>query len=401
MARLAVTLVAIGIWLAMGQIPLPFLHAEVNWALGQVQPWASLTMLGSSSFFYGFLFVEVVAMLTPRGQSFVRGGAYGRAVLWRWSVRVGLALAALDAWGLSSQLALHSGYPPLVVKWVDPWVFQVVATATLVAATGVLIGLVRWVGQAGLGHGFVVFLLFEEMRELVSYATHLQGEALFSLVVIVAFTLVARRFAVPHLLLWGVLYPLSFAFTLVATPNLAGVSSTPLMVRNVVIVVALVAVTAFLSRRPSVVALMGSPSDDVRATRAANAGRIGFMAAIAMAAVYAVLIMVGRPFLEMGGETMMIYALVATMLWFDLGEELYYRVSAREPWVAAWPIHQPYRVAVAQRAMKRSDIPYFLRGLGYRMLLGPFDPRVPIEVMVPKNRLEEAQTQLEAAIAPA
>jgi hypothetical protein len=61
---------------------------------------------------------------------------------------------------------------------------------------------------------------------------------------------------------------------------------------------------------------------------------------------------------------------------------------------SAWPIHRVHAVAPALVVLERAGIPAHPRSLRQRTLYQFFGPEVPIDLMVPAEKLEEARALL-------
>ena len=62
--------------------------------------------------------------------------------------------------------------------------------------------------------------------------------------------------------------------------------------------------------------------------------------------------------------------------------------------VAVWPEHRLYAVDGALAALERGGIPSLARSVHQRVLWHFFAPFIPIQIMVPRERAEEAGTLL-------
>ncbi len=411
MRRGLVTLLAVGIWIAMGEIPLPYLDVALleQW-IGQsvlidaslADFGLSLTVLGTAPFLTGFVLVELGAMLLVRGRARIRGGPADREVLWRMAILVSLAFAGLQAWAIAIGLEqMRVGLQPIFTWDGPPLGFRIVITLTLMASTAILVGLVRWVRRAGIGHGFVVFLLVEGVRGLWSHSVGaVTEERLAPLVVVGIVAILMVRYARPPLLLWGLLNPLGIAIWLAPTTRAQFVLEPWQIGGSAAALVASMFIVTWAARRPELVATLGNADHRERRKRAAQ--RIVVRAFVLITFVIGLLFVLIRSTGEVDAliaAPVLTAFLAALALSLDLAREVSERLRRGGSWVVAWPLHQPYRVGPARLALEQAGIPHFLRGLHYRTLTGPFDPRVPIDVMVPEDRLVEARELLDVALA--
>ena len=97
--------------------------------------------------------------------------------------------------------------------------------------------------------------------------------------------------------------------------------------------------------------------------------------------------MVGRwsplypiPVAAAAGATAMVMDLIAEWRAF----------SRRDDLVPVWPLHQAQRAGAVIDALARNGIDVHARGLYWRSLLHFFGPFVPIVIMVPSARRDEA-----------
>jgi hypothetical protein len=83
----------------------------------------------------------------------------------------------------------------------------------------------------------------------------------------------------------------------------------------------------------------------------------------------------------------------------DLAAE--WRFRAAEPdAISVWPLHRVALVEVALEALKKAGIPAHPRGAHHRALMHFFGPYVPIELLVPAARAEEAKKILGEVFSP-
>lgn len=83
----------------------------------------------------------------------------------------------------------------------------------------------------------------------------------------------------------------------------------------------------------------------------------------------------------------------------DVAGELRFR-RAQGAVTAVWPVHRTYAVGCALARLEQAGIPAYPRCLRHGALLSFFGPHVPVELLVPEARAEEAQALLRALLAP-
>ncbi|MEO0603231.1 MAG: hypothetical protein AAF211_17460, partial [Myxococcota bacterium] len=266
----------------------------------------------------------------------------------------------------------------------------------------ILVLLVRLVDRSGLGNGFAIFVLLDAWQQLswIIWGPFTEQD-LSPFVLLLVLVLLGIRFARPPLILWGLVQPLGVAIALATTPPTRFTLEPGTMGLQIAGGLGAIALVAWLSRLPPLVASLGSTEGKVDAKRLRTARRTVLQSTVAIVVILGIVAPVlatsevVEPILAPASYPI---ALLAIAIVVDLGDELRWRAKGEGPWVAVWPLHQPYRVGPAIAALKRAEIPHFLRSLRYRSLVGPFDPRVPIDVMVPESRQTEAAKILDETL---
>src|SRR5262249_30667655 len=101
--RTLVTLAVLAAWRLAALLPLPGLDPQnLNRALG---PWSGMALiLGIEPFGYGFVIVELFSFVHPTGRKLRCGGIAGRSKLNIYAIRIGFAVALLQAFSIAQGL---------------------------------------------------------------------------------------------------------------------------------------------------------------------------------------------------------------------------------------------------------------------------------------------------------
>lgn len=157
-ARLALTVLLLGLFVLGHRIPLPFVAPEIfTWVEMPRTP--SLMMLGTAPLFFGFILVEAFALATSPGRRLRAAGPAGRAKLNRAALTVGLGLSAVQASGIASVLAAMTTPAGMPVVSLPGPVFRILLIATLTAVTAALFYLGSFLSEYGIGNGFSLLIL--------------------------------------------------------------------------------------------------------------------------------------------------------------------------------------------------------------------------------------------------
>ncbi len=165
-----IAVVLLLVWLAR-YLPHPLLSWEGNRSLWELGTPTGPFSLGTSPLLVAFVLVELVALAVPSLRGRRRTDGVLRRTLWRASLVLALALAAVQAYGVAwglENLAWdrswggHGGSFLLA----EGWLFRLETVAMLVIGTG-LLGLVAMLlERVGVGRGFALLLLLEAVTEL-------------------------------------------------------------------------------------------------------------------------------------------------------------------------------------------------------------------------------------------
>jgi preprotein translocase subunit SecY len=427
--RLAVTVAALAVVHAGTSMLLPGTNDMMIVLVaggGELDGQLSVFALGIMPFVSAFLVIEVAALLMPRWRPLRIGGPAGRARLTRATIILGVLFTLAQSWFMATWLVNlaagdpMSGYSPGLSLPPGPasTALLAITLAGGVMALWILAGLVS---RYGLGNGISVLLFagitgvpasLWSMREATpenagagaeaGITIALLGIALCALIVVISRVLRTRAGGPLGLRLptCGIV-PMTEANALLALPAsiLALGGATGAMAGaaawvpdGIAIRLALVAALAvgfsLLFSRPSLTAGHVRAVDAGAAEQRAGA----FWLATSVSAAYVVgiaglawlLVRWAPPSLQDA-----LWLAVCTAIVMDLVSEWRARRRCRDL-VAVWPVHRVQLADVAVRALQDSGIGAHTRGRYHRSLLYFFGPFVPIEIMVPAERAEEA-----------
>jgi hypothetical protein len=358
----------------------------------------SIAAIGIGPAISAFLVVEVVALIVPPWRRLRRGGPRERALL----VRASLILTAL--------IAVVQSY--FIHQWLSSWRIEMVESpglgskillvSTLTAGSFLLLAAAWLNDRVGLGSGISLLLAWEAGASLVDWilGVPLRLESgmdepigLFILaisgVAAVASTvwLFRRRDGGLRLPTSGVI-PLPEAAWLLMLPLSLGklfnfaVPGFPLDHKTDLLLTFVI--TALLG---TLYARLFTRGADEEARRVALRRSLAWlMGLVALEAVPSQL--------HLGTKIDPLVLVVLTAVVLDLTEE--WRARRREPTlVVVWPIHQTARVEPALAKLAAAGIRAHARGLHHRALLQFFGPYLPIDLMVPEERADEARALLD------
>ena len=427
-SRLAITLAAPLAVVLLGLIPIPGIDVEMLRSMGAAPSAAtSVVALGIVPFITASILVELACLITRRGRRLRISGPEGRRRMWRATAIVAFAASAVQAFGVSTYLASAGLYfAPGVLA-------HGVTVATLTAGTSLLALLAMAAGRYGLVNGFsaliaggaaleladgargvvarcaigdvgpLAILIFAACAAAVSYATiraarpasGFRGPASGALPVAET----AAVLAVPAMLAaWGV-PGLDRIAALVAPDETVGLAVAAL------VGVGLAVLFSFLFHQPLRVAaltarLRGPATTPAHETERARGFMLAaawrssvYVAALLAAGFVAASALRGAAALDAVG-----IAIVTAVVLDARAEWMAWRRA--DGWVPAWPEHRVYAADAAVEGLAAAGIDAVPRGVHHRALLQLFGPYVPIDILVPRERADEAQRIL-AALLPA
>jgi hypothetical protein len=370
----------------------------------------SVLALGLNPMLSAFVIVELAALCVPRWRSLRIGGPSGRGRLLLATGRLALALAIVQSLGIAIYLEKAG------MLEADARFSRLVVVLTLVAGTFALAALAQFLDHAALGGGFSVLVMALTLPSLSPFGRQLwrglttpdaasSGQATLvggALVLACAGTAFflkwrprdaeGKRSALP-LPACGVI-PLRFA-AMIATPVIAALALRPepwlafdTWQNAAIVTLTLTAAFAiglgFLFNRPSKVAAFGP--DAWRRVRRAVTHSTGYVLGLGSLGWF----LGAQPGFE-AIDLVPLVVLVAVVL--DVIAEAR-AIQAHGELVPVWPEHRLYAVEGARDALERSGIPSLARSVHQRALWHFFAPAVPVQLMVPGARAEEASTLL-------
>jgi hypothetical protein len=412
--RLAITLLAPVVYFALTRIPIPALGADALSLLASLPNYdpatTSIAALGIAPVLFAFYVVEIAALIIPRWNGLRTGGRAGRRKLLFATYPLALLFTVVQSWTVGAELAGFSENAALIP----------VTIACHLAVTALLIGLAVLIDRRGLGGGYAVLLgasalpvaygLFWSCwvavkRELLS-ALHVAVivAMLGGVVAVTVYLLRLGRTKVPGLVLRvpssGIL-PLGMAASLLTAfewlnPYAASYWLT-FLATSVILAIGL----SYLFNRPTLVGdLVSHVTGEDREVMWGHArGQLGAVTAVTASFIGGIVLVSGFFGWLVSGALFIDVALtvVVTALILDLLAEWRFRRVVPEA-IVAWPLERVYAVGPALLALERAGIPAHARSLRQRTLYQFFGPEVPIDLMVPAARAEEAEKVLASAL---
>lgn len=405
LVRLTVTLVVLATLVAARRVPLPGLDYKLIEAEGLDPGLFSIALLGPMTWITSFLFVELGALTRDRWRALRIGGPEGRARLEKAARVVWVFVAAAQAFAIAlslEQIQSLSG-TDLVIN--PGWAFRSLAMATMMAGSALVWLGARSIDRWGFGNGFAV------LAGLMMAETALPGLELRALfheghsasVAPVVFGLLAVVYGAWRLptlwtrdgtmpLLAAGLAPVAVAISWPTIPGILGFELPTAAITAATVAIAAGGALLYgtLFHLPWNVA----PVVGVTEAQAADTLRrtMPLSATVAIAAA----LVPGSGWTGPVVFDVVALAVISAHGW-DLHAEWRARAELGDVEVA-WPLHRVYAVPPALRALEGAGIPARVRGLRFRQLLFFFGPHVPIELLVPRGRVAEAQDVLRAAL---
>jgi hypothetical protein len=353
--------------------------------------------LGLTPMISAFLFVELAAALVPSWRPLRHGGPAGRGRLLVATTWLAFAFVSFQALNMAvylrktDVLERSSGFSALLV------------VLTLVGGTFALVALAPLLDRVALGGGYSLLVTglqaASALPPLLALST--RPRSLVILVAVAAGSVLFLRWRPVGALPLPVcgLVPLQWGGGLVAAGlSLAGSGIGPRWVRwlgeqpaPAALALAL-AVTAglavglgFLFNLPSKVAAFGADARP-RVERAVVFST-GFVLAVALVS--------GLIWEEVTvADTLSLIPLIAAVaLVLDVIDEAQ-AVRRHGTLVAVWPEHRLYAVGSALEALERQGIPGLARSAHQRALWHFFAPYIPVQILVPRERAQEAAALL-------
>jgi hypothetical protein len=404
---LALTLLAplVVAWLAP-KVPLPGFDAgRVESVLGAAPSVSAFGAfgLGLGPMVSAALLVELAALCVPRWRALRIGGPSGRGRLLWASRRLAVVLALVQSLGIVlylEKLDLLQSRMPLP---------RLLVILTLIGGTCALVALAELLDRVALGGGYAVLIAAFSLPAVValgqtlSQARSSQTTSAWGALLLTcggtAFFLrwrpldaEGRRSMVP-LPACGLL-PINMTAAIVTAlvAALALGLKRPDFTSDPYFTLALTAGLAmglgFLFNRPSKVAAFdtGASGRVLQATALST----GYVLALTALALFVARQFEGKPAFEaIGLVPLVLLVAVALDVIAEAGA-----IRRHGELVSVWPEHRLYAVESARRALDRGGIPSLARSAHQRVLWQFFGPLIPVQIMVPRERAEDASRLL-------
>jgi hypothetical protein len=165
--RIGLTVLLLGLYWFGARIPLPFVHPERFLESGASALKASVTTLGVNPLITGFLLVEIGSLLVTPGRRLRAQGWEGRRKLNRIALGASLALSFSQAAGVA--LFFERTHSDLTLPPVDQpgWLFRLIVTCTLTAVTAVIYLAGNFITTWGVGNGLCLLYLVSNVPSLL------------------------------------------------------------------------------------------------------------------------------------------------------------------------------------------------------------------------------------------
>jgi hypothetical protein len=412
--------------LLLGRVPLMGLRDLERFAAvpGYDPTIFGLFALGVGPITSAALLIELLALVVPRWRPLRHGGYEGRSRLWARTRVLTLILAATQSffilrWATSSDMGLlPDSHLARALVLIVPTVGQLL-----------LLWIAEQIDRHGIGNGISVLIaafLLQRMAGTpvrsvaVALGDRSQGPLILAAMVLVAVVVsVARRPSrgwqnqpprpqlltpaggvLPYLVTSWLLFSLPTglrAFVPLGRPAVLTFGTPSNLVLWALLLAGASAGFTWLLNRPRAVAAIWQRGpgqlDEVGALGAARAAhRRGAAQALALG-----LALVGMNWLFVQAHVVIepfALAVVGCVV-VDVAGELGFR-RAWGPVATVWPLHRTYAVGPALAGLAEAGVPAFPRALRHNALLSFWGPYVPVEILVPSARAEEAQERLRA-----
>lgn len=416
--RLAVTLGVLIAVVLLGRVDVPLPGSAPRSVLGPLLPRAGgslrLLWLGLGPVLSAFVLVELGALILPKLRPLRLGGFADRARLTRMSLWLGLGLAALQGmWLMRALRELHC------LEEGAHWFFLL--TALLVAGTFLLVGLARLVSRFGLGQGYSVVLaglllgdLIPALGRVPPVGASARPLVCLVLLVMVPVLVLARpagdggRITLPTPVCG--IFPLQWPLLLVAL--FAGfLREIPLSLEAKGDLLRVLRGDAFqasllMGLALGLTLLFAWPPRVAEAWQRTGASPEGLdpWRQVGTALVRSLVLLLLVAFLERllvreGDAFRVIFLVPLVFIGLDLCREWTFRGAAGNV-VSVWPLHRVYEAAPALHVLREAGIPALAQGVHHRSLLQGLGPMIPIEILVPEARGDEALRLVHRVVAP-
>ncbi|MDC3982880.1 putative signal transducing protein [Polyangium jinanense] len=435
-SRIGVTVVALAIAIA-GPRLLLLPQIETGTRLPEISlNQRNVFSVGLSPILTAALFVELVAWIVPSLRPLRHAGPEGREKLGRAAILLGMVLTLFQAYAIARFQSL-----------LDPGASQLDIIGSLLAGTSLLVLLATWVTRRGLGNGFALLYLVPELvtqGELLHAVlsgvlpdgppTSAEMARIFAIPALLAGTtfacarwptrrdegvLVGASGAEPYrqgagprganppplrlpasgiapaLIPAGLAVLLWRLSTVGLIPYNAGAlyfetDGAPLVIR-LVLTAALVLVFGWGFQTPTArEALWRRVREYSPDSRPLEEGDSEVLAALRRSILPLCVFVILPLLVDVGPGASLYLVPLLTMLVLDLVAEVRARMRIEGELVSVWPEHRVFAADMVAAALRSEGIPVLLRGVLYRTMARFAHPFVPIEVMVPASRAEDA-----------
>lgn len=375
----------------------------------------SVFALGLMPVFSAFWIVEVAALLVAPWRPLRTGGASGRRPLMTATLWLAMALGIVQAIGIAVFLDAHGALAA------DARLSRVIVVASLVAGMCVFVLAAQLLDQAALGGGFAVLFTAGAWATLLPLIQEVLGVRLTEGHVrsdhpaTVTTAVLLGGIATAALLRWRPtdsegrpralplpacgLLPLSWSAAIAPLldalvrlgllPESAEIVSGPALdVIAVITAVALAVGLGFVFNWPSRVARFNSEA------------RPRVHRAVALSAGYVLVVAVLHVWLARQDVAFDLFSLV---LFIALALDVIAESRAVQRYgelAPAWPEHRLHAVESALRVLEGAGIFGLARSVHQRALWHFFAPFIPVQILVPRAKVDEARTLLEAHFHP-
>jgi SecY len=420
--KLSVTAAGVGVSALSGFVTLPGLAPGTIERLGGPPPGGSMSIvaLGLGPILSAFIVVELAALLVPPWRHLRVGGPADRSRLALAVGMLSIVFAVVQSWFIAGWLQ------SLGSEWLAPGAASFYRTIALLVAGTVGLALVALlVDRFGLGNGFAAVILGGFALQVVPAVDWLRSDDAgaaqaiamglgVGLTVILTSAILRWRspsstalsgFRMPTAGLVPYGMPTAIIGVVGFWPDVAmGLDAwwgTPLgadlgrLVRDAALLIILSAALSWAFSRPSRLGAVAASMDGPAARRLWwGLGR----AALLSTAYLLALLAIERTLGDWAFWAIpVLAAALATAIAMDLVAE-WRALARRDDLAPIWMLHQVPRVSPVVEALARNRIDVHTRGLHLRSLLHFFGPFVPILVMVPAARREEAVAILRAQL---
>jgi hypothetical protein len=385
----------------------------------------SILSLGITPILTAFVLVEIAAAVVPAWRRLRIGGPVGRARLKRAAITTALVLTALQGFGLITYLKSLEEYD-FVIAFTLP---MIVPLLSIIGGTGMLLLLAHLNDRFGLGNGLCVLILYEySMRALNAVRCFIDDQApqttsyqkadvLIALLLLIAVVAATRLIlkgdwkartlpkkvdVISGLLFIGLAWQWGSASD--AINALLHGSALPWDLVGLFIATALSALVAkALSNHPvriaELVARCGEDPDDIivsgPALRATWTRSLAYVGLLFFAWWWTD--RKGGCLHHLVSMDFCLYLVVSVAALLDIASD-FQADRTHGDLQSAWPFERLWAIGPALRLLERNGIKARLKNAHVKTILQFAGPFVPVELMVPADRVKQSQKLLYEAL---